>query len=97
MAVYLPQVGRAYVLFLALLFAGGLHPTSGHLSGARPRGPGTPYYGPLNAITFNGLPTSTTISHHPWQPDTGLKQTAPEFYDGLYAIIPGRGDFEVFV
>ena len=93
MAIYLPFAGWSGVafLFLSLLFAGGLHPTSGHFLSEHyvfHEGQETySYYGPLNAITFN---VGYHNEHHDFPTIPGsrlpdLKKTAPEFYEGLHA------------
>lgn len=93
MAVYLSFAGWSGVLFilLSLLFAGGLHPTSGHFLSEHyvfHEGQETySYYGPLNAITFN---VGYHNEHHDFPTIPGsrlpeLKKTAPEFYEGLHS------------
>lgn len=82
--------GLAYML-LSLIFAGGLHPTSGHFISEHyvfKEGQETySYYGPLNLLTFN---VGYHNEHHDFPTIPGnklpeLKKMAPEFYDNLHS------------
>lgn len=105
MAAYLPFAGWSGVsfLFLSLLFAGGLHPTSGHFISEHyvfHEGQETySYYGPLNAITFN---VGYHNEHHDFPTIPGsrlpaLRQAAPEFYEGLHAYNSWTGVILAFL
>ena len=93
MAVFFYFAGWSGMIFLllSLLFAGGLHPTSGHFISEHyvfHEGQETySYYGPLNKITFN---VGYHNEHHDFPTIPGsrlpeLKKMAPEFYDNLHS------------
>jgi sphingolipid 4-desaturase/C4-monooxygenase len=93
MAIILPLAGWWGLGFmvLSLIFAGGLHPTSGHFISEHyvfHEGQETySYYGPLNLITFN---VGYHNEHHDFPTIPGnklpeLKKMAPEFYDNLHS------------
>ncbi len=105
MAIYLPFAGwegTAYLL-LSLVFAGGLHPTSGHFISEHyvfQEGQETySYYGPLNAITFN---VGYHNEHHDFPTIPGsrlpeLKKLAPEYYDNLHSYNSWTGVIKQFL
>lgn len=83
-------IGLVYML-VSLIFAGGIHPTSGHFISEHyvfKEGQETySYYGPLNLITFN---VGYHNEHHDFPSIPGnklpeLKKMAPEFYDNLHS------------
>ena len=93
MAAFLSFAGWSGLLFLllSLVFAGSIHPTSGHFISEHyvfHEGQETySYYGPLNAITFN---VGYHNEHHDFPTIPGsrlpeLKKMAPEFYDNLHS------------
>lgn len=93
MAVYAYFAGPYAILFLliAMLFAGGLHPSSGHFISEHyvlHEGQETySYYGPLNLINFN---VGYHNEHHDFPRVPGsrlpqLKKMAPEYYDNLHS------------
>lgn len=105
MAIILPLAGwwgLAY-LVLSLIFAGGLHPTSGHFISEHyvfHEGQETySYYGPLNLITFN---VGYHNEHHDFPTIPGnklpeLKKMAPEFYDSLHSYNSWTGVIRQFL
>ncbi|MBI1224238.1 MAG: fatty acid desaturase [Bacteroidetes bacterium] len=105
MAVILPLVGWQGIVYLllSLIFAGGLHPTSGHFISEHyvfQEGQETySYYGPLNAITFN---VGYHNEHHDFPTIPGsrlphLKKMAPEYYDNLHSYTSWTGVIKDFL
>lgn len=105
MAVILPIIGwqGTIYLLLSLIFAGGLHPTSGHFISEHyvfQEGQETySYYGPLNAITFN---VGYHNEHHDFPTIPGsrlphLKKMAPEYYDNLHSYNSWTGVIKDFL
>lgn len=105
MAVILPLVGWPGTLYLlvSLIFAGGLHPTSGHFISEHyvfHEGQETySYYGPLNAITFN---VGYHNEHHDFPTIPGsrlpqLKSMAPEYYENLHSYTSWMGVIKEFL
>lgn len=93
MIIVIPLVGWQGVLFmlLALLLAGGLHPTAGHFISEHyvfeEEQETYSYYGPLNKITFN---VGYHNEHHDFPNIPGsrlpeLKRMLPEYYDNLHS------------
>ena len=105
MAVFLPFAGWEGTLYLllSLVFAGGLHPTSGHFISEHyvfNEGQETySYYGPLNSITFN---VGYHNEHHDFPTIPGsrlpeLKKLAPEYYDNLHSYNSWTGVIKDFL
>ncbi len=105
MAVFLPFAGWEGTLYLllSLVFAGGLHPTSGHFISEHyvfQEGQETySYYGPLNAITFN---VGYHNEHHDFPTIPGsrlpeLKNLAPEYYENLHSYNSWTGVIKDFL
>lgn len=105
MAIILPFAGWWGIgfLVLSLVFAGGLHPTSGHFISEHyvfKEGQETySYYGPLNLFTFN---VGYHNEHHDFPTIPGnklpeLKKMAPEFYDDLHSYQSWTGVIRQFL
>ena len=93
MAIIIPLVGWQGIIFLllAMLMAGGLHPTAGHFISEHYVFEETQetysYYGPLNNITFN---VGYHNEHHDFPNIPGsrlpeLKKMLPDYYDNLHS------------
>ena len=94
--------GIGYML-LSLVFAGGLHPTSGHFISEhyvmKDDQETYSYYGPLNLLTFN---VGYHNEHHDFPQIPGnklpeLKKSAPEFYDNLHSYDSWTGVIRQFL
>ena len=93
MAIFTPLAGWYALGFLivSMLFAGSIHPTSGHFISEHyvyHEGQETySYYGPLNLVTFN---VGYHNEHHDFPRIPGsrlpqLKKLAPEYYNNLHS------------